>query len=491
MSDETDVATSLRRLTTEWEQISEIPATPLSTMAVIEHSLGSQRKAEEYVNRFLRYFLNPEAPHGMREEFLRGFLRSLPVESEFIRDSRDLAEVNVKDQVPIRRGDTDEKTGDEDINNDGEETDDEVITDDEKGIVDLVIQAPNDWYLIVELKFYAGENNLRGEGLSQTEYYYDADRVEDTPKSTYDLGGEYVYLYPEEEDPSRECGFTDWTWEDFVQDFLSGFLARNTVRYPQRTTSQLQAFDTDIRDLIGMDRNEPDNDEKFGLYIEHYEAITDVAETFESEWERFGNNWPDELHRRLEADEQTTDEWTFYQKTSDWAHLFKDGWWKALVDVDSTTTLDELPNVDTRADHLDDLRISLVHRMENNLDQVIQHDTLKLHFRNCGSNPRPFRKAFQKTIEDSKGEIEELLPDAEDEDFSGIEATFTNKMTEFIRVDYKINRQDNDDLRDAYVDALERASKELLFDRPALLEAIEGAYEEAFMGSRDELMSTS
>ena len=64
MAIDSDLEEELQVLERRWEQLNSLPESPRSLMSVIEYSLGSQRKAEVYVNRLLRYFLDPDEPHG-------------------------------------------------------------------------------------------------------------------------------------------------------------------------------------------------------------------------------------------------------------------------------------------------------------------------------------------------------------------------------------------------------------------------------------------
>src|SRR6056297_2932954 len=125
----------LRSLERKWEQITDVPESPRSVMDVIEYSLDTQRKAEEYINRLLRYFLDPEEPHGMDTEFLKAFLEELPTECKFEEDIHDLSDVHVDEQVQVR-----------------EVTDG---TTESTGYADLIIEVPNEWFLLIELKFSA------------------------------------------------------------------------------------------------------------------------------------------------------------------------------------------------------------------------------------------------------------------------------------------------------------------------------------------------
>jgi len=234
MSSEDDPREDLERLRRKWKGITDVPETPRSVMSVVEHSLGSQRKAEVYTNRLLRYLLDPDEPHGMEDGFLRAFLDALPDEADFDEDRYDLSNVDVDDQVRLQR-----------------DADGETVP---AGDVDLVIESPNEWFLMVEIKFSAGENNLRGEGLSQTETYYEASRVDGVPKDNYESGGYYVYLHPRDEPRANEDEFANWTWGELADDVLETLIVEKSPRYPQRTVAQLREFADDIQEITGNDR---------------------------------------------------------------------------------------------------------------------------------------------------------------------------------------------------------------------------------------------
>ena len=179
------------------EQLTDVPETPRSLMSVIEYSLDEQRKAEEWVNQLLGYFLDPSAPHGMGDEFLRAFLEVLPENLAFDEDTYDLSDVRVSDQVAVQLEETvGEASG-------------------STGFADLLISAQNEWFLLVELKFGAGENNLRGDGPSQTEFYYQAALVGGVSKEKFESGNFYLYLHPNRSSPpenqsSRTGRGTGW-----------------------------------------------------------------------------------------------------------------------------------------------------------------------------------------------------------------------------------------------------------------------------------------
>ena len=101
MTETDDLRRELKTFTRRWEQLTAVPETPRLLMDVIEHSLGTQRKAEVYINRLFAYFLDPEQPHRMNAEFLRVFLNGLPDTCGFEEDIHDLSDVVVDDQVRL------------------------------------------------------------------------------------------------------------------------------------------------------------------------------------------------------------------------------------------------------------------------------------------------------------------------------------------------------------------------------------------------------
>jgi len=347
MSSEDDLKRKLEALSHKWNDITDIPETPRSVMSVIEHSLGSQRKAEVYTNRILRYFLDSDEPHGMDDDFLREFLDALPDECGFDEGGYDLSNVEVDDQVRLQR-----------------DTDDGTV---QAGDVDLVIESPNEWFLMIEIKFSAGENNLRGEGLSQTETYYEASHVNDVSKDDYESGGYYLYLHPSDEARANENEFTNWTWDELVDDVFETLIVENSPRYPQRTVIQLREFADDIQEITGMTERQENEREKVELYLEHYDAIKDVTDTFDKRWEDFALSWGSQLADSLTDDnaditslaqrlpdrvvgyleqrgtgvdhytavrsgtqEANTDLWLFRAWNSDWGIIFKEDWWTQI-----------------------------------------------------------------------------------------------------------------------------------------------------------------
>jgi hypothetical protein len=433
MTDRADLDQKLDDLRRRWEAITDVPDEPLSTIQVVEYSLGTQKKAEVYVNRLLGYLLDPDAPHGMGKACLEAFLASLPDECAFDEPVHDASNVEVAEQVRVAYGDE--------------------VESDRYGEVDLAVQVPGEWFLLVELKFSAGENNLDGEGLSQTEFYHEASRLDVRPEETYVADGEYLYIHPADESPARSEHFANWTWPDLTETFLEEFLIDHGPRFPQRTVTQIRELRDDIREITGMSERQQNEDEKIDLYLEHYDAIRDVSETFDEHWQRFIDEWPKRLRQSLEETGDSLDGWHL-QPRGDWGYIFKHGWWRRTDDLEPITD---------RATDVGDARIGWVHRLERNREDAVGARALKLQFRNCGSNDRVFQDAFHDRAADDRQQIDARLPTA---------AEWTGNKRKMITATYDIELERHGDIFEAYIAALERALHELAWDNEALSEQL-------------------
>lgn len=286
-----------------WATITEIPAQPRSVMNVVEYGLGNQRRAEVYVIQLLRYFLDATEPHGMRTDFLRAFLEGLPAECDFHEDLYEVSDVTVDEQVSITQiDDTTGETG-------------------SPGWLDLCIRVPDEWFLVVELKFSAPETG--------TTFYCEADAVEGRRKSEYESDEYYQYLHQVDEHPAMGACFANWTWTAFIEDVLEPFLVRHGPRYPQRTVTPLREFVYEFTEITGMSDHEQSEQEKVDLYVENYDVISDVSDAFERRWDAVANEWQQRLVDRVD-DPEIPNDWVFWEYDADWAFIYKSGWWRRV-----------------------------------------------------------------------------------------------------------------------------------------------------------------
>ncbi|GAA0215786.1 PD-(D/E)XK nuclease family protein [Halobaculum roseum] len=445
-----------------WEQMTAVPESPRTLMSVIEYSLGTQRKAEVYVNRFLKYLLDPEEPHGMDSDLLRTFLNGLPAECGFQEDTYDLSDIVVDEQARVTQ----------------EEEDGTVVS---SGIVDLLIEVPNEWFLMVELKFGAED--------TQTQFYYrDVTHLGGDPQETYESGAYYVYLRPRDRPTANEPEFSNWTWEELCRDVLNPFILDNGSRLSQRTVAQLHEFTDDIANITGMTEHQENEREKIALFLDHYDAISDVTDTFDEAWDRFTGEWGARLGNALAEDghgsvpnhddEQVTrfiltrtggdaEPWNFRSNSSDWGMIFKDGWWRHLDDLGGT--------IQSRPDDRNDVRIGFHHRLGRNRDLAIGERTLKVYFRNMGANDQRFIDTFSRTFDANEPQIAEALPGR---------ATITGNKKDKIVVPYDIDAEDRDFFT-AYIDALETAYVDLIGDNNDLVTEIDSIFCESLEAEYD------
>lgn len=460
MTADLTLSEELETLHRRWERITAVPESPRTLMSVIEYSLGSQRKAEVYVNRILKYLLDPEEPHGMGSALLRALLDGLPAECGFQEDTYDLSDVVVDEQVRVTK----------------EEGGTEVTS----GVVDLLIEVPNEWFLIIELKFAAED--------TQTEFYYrDATHVGGASKESYESSTYYLYLRPHDRPTANEPEFANWTWKEFCRDVLEPFIVDNASRFPQRTVAQLHEFNDDIANITGMTEQRETEEEKIALYLDHYDAVTDVTDAFDEAWEQFTDEWGTKLGSALEEDgrgsasslsEDVTqfelqraggevERWNFRASSSDWGMIFKDGWWRHVDELGGT--------IRERPDDRNDVRIGFHHRLGRNRDVAIGERTLKLYFRNMGANDQRFIDVFSERFDDNERRVADALPGR---------ATITgNKKDKFV-VSYDIDAADRDFFT-GYVDALEAAYVDLVGDNEELVSVIDTIFTESLAAVYD------
>jgi hypothetical protein len=423
-------------------------------MDVIEYGLGKQRRAEVYVNRLLCYLLDPQQPHGMGTDFLDAVLSGLPPGLEFDEDTYDLSQVRVNEQVTIR--------------------DDPSADGPSRGYADLVIDVPNEWVLLVELKFSAAETG--------TKFYSRAKTFGDESVEDYESGQYLLYLHQRDQPEASSCEFTNWTWQEFLADVLTEFITEHALRYPQRTATQLHDLRDDLRSITDMKENSTTADEKIELYLDHVEAIEDVRQAFESAWETYSHDWDDELASSLDSSQlpvarepgevypevriqrggDETERWVFRANGGDWQHLFKYGWYRHESD------LERLPK---RADDRNDLRVGFYHRMEDERDTAIQDHQLKFNFRNMGSNPTDFIDIYVSEFDSRADDIEEHL--------TGTEAQLTGNKRTLIRGTYEIPVANHERFLDAYTAALQSAFVDLVVESPDLIRILSESYQDA------------
>ena len=318
---------------------------------------------------------------------------------------------------------------------------------------------------------------------SQTQLYRNATHIQDRPKSGYESGGYYLYLHKPSSREAYDERFTNWTWDRFADDVLTGFITENAARFPNRTVVQLRELLDDIQELTGMTENDRTTKAKTELYLDHYDAITTVTEAFEDQWSAFAEAWasrfadtlataghgdPVDIDDRIVGFDLARDggpeRWVFRARNSDWAHLMKDGWWRRT---------DDLSVIYSRPADRNDARIGFYHRLEANRDLAIGEQTLELTFRNMGANDEAFIAAFNDAFGDRESEVREALPESSEL------ASITETRRDLITATYDIQTGAHEDFFKAYLAALQTAFEDIVVNNAALIELIDEAQDEA------------
>lgn len=489
MRSEEDFSRQLRDIEEQWEQITATPTPPRSLMNVIEYGLGDKKRGEVYVTRLLRYLMDPSEPHGMDTRFLKAFLDEFANRFGFEEPLYDLSDVRVRNEVWIRMK-ADNQQSDSPGNTNGADDEDTNPS----GRVDLVVDKPGEWFVLIELKFSAEENNLAGEGLSQTEFYRSATHIEDIPKTDYENGNYYLYLHKSDADEAADDQeFVNWSWKSVTTDILQPFINTEGSSIPHRTFVQLNELQDDIKEFTDMTPDKPNAEEKVELYLDNYTVLNDLQQTFEDRWEEFTEEWHttlvEELNEFVDADyevddgviaaqlddELTGDTWYFRATHKDWQPLFKHGWWKP-ADKDQWAQ-GKLEGVHQKVTgDTDTLRVLYVHRMDANRDAAIEDNTLIFTFRNAGANPKPFYDIFSDKIDSRKHEILDALPDS---------ANWLGHKSNQFELRYEIPEPDPnneaapDDFFEAYTAALYTAFVDLVIEHPEVTNILTETYDEA------------
>ena len=438
---------NLKAIKTARNRLTDVPDIPETTLQIIEYSLGSHRKAELYVSRLLAYFLDPSKPHGFDADFLAAFLDAC-LDSDaagVAEDTLELADARVITESPISRR-TDE---------------DEDDADQVRGYVDLFIEMPDEWFVIIELKFGTTERGIDRDGLSQTELYYAAEAVNGTSKEEYDREGYYLYIRPSYAAGAQENEFTTLAWRD-ITAVIDSFLDDHAARLPARSTRQLREFTDDIKILTGMSDQAQYQQDLAELYVEYFKTVESVTSAFDEQWEEFLETW----WQQLSAQFQETRDLSIWhgREGEDRAYIFKDGWWRRA---------DTLDPINAQGDY-NTLRIGFHHRMRRHLDTALADHKLRFYFRNPGGNLNTefgetnFRDIFNDEFDEREETIEATLPPA---------ASLTGNLRNLTEATYEIPVSEYDDFRTAYLKALERAFREHALENEKLVRELDSIYE--------------
>lgn len=232
-----------------------------------------------------------------------------------------------------------------------------------------------------------------------------------------------------------------------------------------------------------MTEHQQNQRERIELYLEHYEAITDVTEAFDERWGTFASEWTGRFSEALSeagygepADvgeqsgginidrESGPELWIFRTRNDDWAHLIRDGWWRRTQD---------LSTIYARPSDREDARIGLYHRLGANRDLAVGENTLGFTFRNMGANDDEFIKIFNRNFRALEDDILKHLPETAEL------ASITDTRRDLITATYTIRPEEYDDFFTAYLAALREAFEEFVLENAELVRLIDEVYDES------------
>lgn len=436
----------LASLKNNLNRLPEAEEPPSTILQIIRNN-----QQEQDWQRLLFHYLSPDESHGLNHALLEHILSALSDRDnlEFTFSRLDLADVQAKQEVKI--------------------------SNDRRP--DAVLWASEDWFICWELKINAAE------GEDQTRDYVDAESFqsinlakEDVPES----GHYYVYLAPEDASPpgAEEFAPISWRW---IADQIQTFLAESHGEYPARTIAQLETFVGTIRSEIMTTEYQENQQEKAELYFEYYDAVTEAQEAFENRWDWFSNNWGNQLAEAMDdvepveipslrdadiaikpAQPSIEDErWVFRQGNSDWASIFKSGWWRHRDDFSDIYTHAENKN--------DDVRIFLCHRLKQNREQAVRDRSLELQLWHA-TGQDDFTDSFKEKLTSKMNKTDAEIPPA---------VSVTGSTGKPLTATYDIPVREHDEFFGAYVAALDDAFHDLVIENRELITLIDEAYEES------------
>lgn len=446
------LTTRLAELDRQLALLPEAHEPPPTTLQIL-----GRNTVEQDWQRLLFHFLTPEESHGLDHALLEHLLGALADRDDldFGFSRFDLDEIGIEMEV--------------------------TMSNDRRP--DAVVWSSEEWFLCWELKVGAPESE------DQTRAYVDARSFRSVGLTKGDVpaeGHHYVYLAPGDVLPS-DCGpaddgppeaeeFVPVSWE-WIAAQIESFLVETHGEYPARTTAQLSEFAATIRSELTMTQFEENQQEKVELYLDYYDEISDVQGAFDDAWESLTRNWGLDLAELLDTAELVADEavpeeyasvgvtmangeqrlWTFQQGRSDWNWLFPREWWTTLDDGE--------PFFDSASP---DGRVGFLHRLGRNRERAVRDRELVFYLRNAPASHDTFYDGFADRFRADE-EIPGLLPPTTER---------TGRKSNVLEATYDIEVTGRGDFFEAYLDALARAFREHVVERPALVERVDHLYRE-------------
>lgn len=222
--------------------------------------------------------------------------------------------------------------------------------------------------------------------------------------------------------------------------------------------------------------------ERKNLYNEYQAEIESVRTAFEYHWRDFSESWGARLAENLdfadiveipslpdrdiavdvELEDDTIERWFFNHHDEDWAGLIKEGWWIGPEARESTYKIQE-----------DDIRITLYHRLQDDLDFILQEKKIRLSVTQGIGNTRKFQYDFADRIKQSFEKNCSMYPETVEKR--------DNKLASPLRVTYDIPVESYETFLKAYVAALTKAFTDLLFSNRRFIDDIDRSFNESIL----------
>lgn len=299
-----ELSERFQELRTSLEALPDISEPPKSTFRI----LGSTRSERKW-NTFLAYFLDPSQPHGFDVDLLKCFLDLIQEETDTDLEyyHRDLEDVTVETE----------------------------LTSSPDNRLDILIQAPEEWFVWIESKVDASE------GRRQLQRYVEDSHVGGEEKSAYTGGHHYLFLSKSGAEDATVKQFRDLSWECLVGAFQER-VRQSHGRYPTRSVAQLVDFLSTIRTVTNMDDDDftKTQQERVRLLSEYRADIDTLLEAAEDLRQRAVEDWPT-LFRNQVDDDLWTEEWRTQDNPNKYGCIFKYGWWRDDDNLEPTTISEE------------------------------------------------------------------------------------------------------------------------------------------------------
>jgi len=406
------------------------------------YSVLSGPREKQYQDS-LRYFLDPQKPHGFDETLLETFLECLGVHHHNLQGQH----VELETEVQIADAGLD-------------------------GRIDLVIcggSALSDhprWAVFLELKVGATE------GQNQTPAYAEADRWNfswfDSDEVAVDrlTDTDYAYLKRDSAEDATADSFQSVAWKAIVETFdrqLQGSL----FNYPHRSVVQLTDFIQSLKDTEHMDSpiDESQLSERLDLYFEYSDLIEQVEKAnsqFESDFEDLSkylrSNW--ETRLRDSYDFEASGWLASPSSNPKWQGLLPAYWDQDPLNSDSTIRLyfRHSPTTDSLRNRTLTFRLRLP--PQRHVHTTPQGDGRSFNDVFTSLATTEYAARFNDTID----------PETVDEMRLGSASTLFLK-------EYPLDPQN---LSGSYFEQLESAVREFCVDNPELLTLLNEVFQEAY-----------